>query len=151
LHGGQLKRKLFTKENKNKKESTGARHRKLMASKVGRHLTHPRFQIEKQKLNDEDDRGEVRKTIKRTIREVRKEKRAWQDGEQHERKRQREEDIREWEGRRDDAKLAKQHLLPKPKVPVKAATPNDIAERLEELEKEEKEAQSSEEDEDENQ
>jgi len=77
LHGGQLKRKLFTKENKNKKESTGAQRRKLMASKVGRHLTHPRFQLKKQKLNDEDDQGEVRETVKRTIREVRKEKRVW--------------------------------------------------------------------------
>jgi hypothetical protein len=120
-----------------------------MASKVGQHLTHPRFQLEKQKLNDEDDQGEVRKTVKRTIREVRKEKCVWWDSEQWERKRQREEDISGWEGRRDDAKLAKQHLPPKPKVPMKAVTPVNISERLEELEQEERDAQSSSDDEDE--
>ena len=41
-----------------KKESTGARSKKLMASKVGRHLINPRFLAEMQKLWDEDDQGE---------------------------------------------------------------------------------------------
>jgi hypothetical protein len=141
LHGGQLKRKLFTKENKNNKESTRAWHRKLMASKVGQYLTHPRFQLKRQKLNDEDDQGDVRKTIKRTICEVRKEKCVWWDSKQWERKHQCEEDISGWEGHRDNAKLAKQHLPPA-KVPMKATIPNNISE-LKELEQEERDAQSS--------
>jgi hypothetical protein len=73
LHGGQLKRKLFTKE-QNKKESTGTRRKKLMASKVGCHLTHPQFQNAKEALLEEDKQDETKKGRRKTIREVKKEK-----------------------------------------------------------------------------
>ena len=96
LHGGQLKRKLFTKE-QNKKESTGARRKKLMVSKVGRHLTHPQFRNAKEALLEEDKQDETKKGRRKTIREVKKEKRVWREGEQQERKRQREADLITWE------------------------------------------------------
>jgi hypothetical protein len=73
LHGGQLKCKLFTKEQK-KKESTGARRKKWMASKVGCHLTHPQFRNVKEALLDEDKQDETKKRRRKTIHELKKEK-----------------------------------------------------------------------------
>ena len=75
LHGGQLKHKLQTKEQKN--DSTGAKHWKLMASKVSCHLTHSIFCNENQKLHDEDDRGVMQKAIKKLIWEVKAERVLW--------------------------------------------------------------------------
>lgn len=67
----------------------------------------------------------------------------WREGEQQERKRRREADLITWEQDRDGVKLVKVRLPTKPKAPAKASTPDDFAERLEELEQEDREVESS--------
>jgi len=129
-------------------EKSGAKRRKLMASKVGRHLTHSRFRNENQKLRDEDDRGTKQKAIKKSIREVKAERVLWHKCETSERAAQRKSDVKAWEDARDVAKKAGQGLPKKPKVLAKEATPDHIKEKLEGLEEDLKDADSSSDEED---
>lgn len=148
LYGAQLKRKLFQKE-QNKSDSTGAKRRKLMASRWGRHLTSRKFQAAMKTLQGKDEAAKRDRSKKQSIREIRKKKREWRDREVQGRKQQREREISRWERDRDRAKAAKQKALAKPKVPERAKTPEDIAQQLHKLETGDSDVLSSEDDEDE--
>jgi hypothetical protein len=96
---------------------------------------------------EEDKQDETKKGRRKTIHEVKKEKRVWRKGEQQERKRWQEADLITWEQDRDRAKLAKVWLPTKPKAPAKASMPDDFEEQLEELEQEDREVEFSSDDE----
>ncbi|KZP09382.1 hypothetical protein FIBSPDRAFT_963996 [Athelia psychrophila] len=134
LHAAQLKRKLFTKEQK--KETTGTKRRKLLASRWGRHLTSRKFRDALKKLELEDNMAAREKQRKKSIRELRKEKREWRQAEVKRRQQQRKIDIERWEHDRDRARAAKEKVPAKPKAVKRADTPGSIVERLEELEEE---------------